>query len=38
VTRAIRSHFVEERGLPLTWLKASGYWVKGKADSTEKFD
>ncbi|WP_104663231.1 siderophore-interacting protein [Ensifer adhaerens] len=38
VTRAIRTHFVEERGLPLTWLKASGYWVKGKADSTEKFD
>lgn len=38
VTRAIRTHFVEERGLPLTWLKASGYWVKGKADSTEKFE
>ncbi|WP_429806852.1 siderophore-interacting protein [Ensifer sp. B1-9] len=38
VTRAIRSHFVEERGLPLSWIKASGYWVKGKADSTEKFE
>ncbi|MEI2296602.1 siderophore-interacting protein [Ensifer sp. MJa1] len=38
VTRAIRAHFVEERGLPLNWLKASGYWVKGKADSTEKFE
>ena len=38
VTRAIRSHFVEERGLPLSWLKASGYWVKGRADSPEKFE
>ncbi|OCP01794.1 MULTISPECIES: siderophore-interacting protein [unclassified Ensifer] len=38
VTRAIRAHFVEERGLPLPWLKASGYWVKGRADSTEKFE
>lgn len=38
VTRAIRTHLVEERGLPLSWLKASGYWVKGKADSTEKFE
>ncbi|NLS19324.1 siderophore-interacting protein [Rhizobium sp. P40RR-XXII] len=38
VTRALRSHLVEERGYPLSWIKASGYWVKGEADTTEKFD
>ncbi len=37
VTRAIRAHLLEERGYPLSWIKASGYWVKGKADATEKF-
>lgn len=36
VVRAIRAHLVEERGYPLAWIKASGYWVKGKADTTEK--
>lgn len=38
VTRAIRAHLTEERGYPLAWIKASGYWVKGKSDSTEKFE
>ncbi|WP_457583649.1 siderophore-interacting protein [Ensifer canadensis] len=38
VTRAIRAHLTGERGYPLSWIKASGYWVKGKADSTEKFE
>ncbi|NLS00561.1 siderophore-interacting protein [Rhizobium sp. P38BS-XIX] len=38
VTRALRSHLVEERSYPLSWIKASGYWVKGKADTTEKFE
>ncbi|MDE1994959.1 MAG: siderophore-interacting protein [Rhizobiaceae bacterium] len=38
VTRAIRAYLVEERGYPLSWIKASGYWVKGKSDATEKFD
>ncbi|NTJ62903.1 siderophore-interacting protein [Agrobacterium rhizogenes] len=38
VTRALRSYLVEERGYPLSWIKASGYWVKGRADTTEKFD
>lgn len=38
VTRALRAYLVEERGYPLSWIKASGYWVKGKADTTEKFE
>ncbi len=38
VTRAVREYLVTERGYPLHWIKASGYWVKGKADTTEKFD
>ncbi|EJT05251.1 siderophore-interacting protein [Rhizobium sp. CCGE 510] len=36
VTRDIRAHLLE-RGCPLGWIKASGYWVFGKADTTEKF-
>ncbi|MDQ0322681.1 NADPH-dependent ferric siderophore reductase [Pararhizobium capsulatum DSM 1112] len=38
VTRAIRSYLVEERKHPLAWLRAAGYWVSGKADTTEKFE
>ncbi|WP_132657836.1 MULTISPECIES: siderophore-interacting protein [unclassified Rhizobium] len=38
VVRAIRAYLVEERNYPLSWIKASGYWVKGKADTTEKFE
>ncbi|MBB3310323.1 NADPH-dependent ferric siderophore reductase [Rhizobium sp. BK196] len=37
VVRSVRAYRVEERGYPLSWIKASGYWVKGKADTTEKF-
>ena len=37
VVRAIRAYLTEERDYPLAWIKASGYWVKGKADTTEKF-
>ncbi|MFL5016934.1 MAG: siderophore-interacting protein [Rhizobium sp.] len=36
VTRDIRAYLLE-RGCPLGWIKASGYWVFGKADTTEKF-
>ncbi|MGG7535524.1 SIP domain-containing protein [Rhizobium sp. NLR16a] len=35
-TRTIRAHLLE-RGYPLAWIKASGYWVQGNADATEKF-
>jgi NADPH-dependent ferric siderophore reductase len=38
VARAIRSHLVEDRGYPRSWIKASGYWVMGKADAHEKFE
>jgi NADPH-dependent ferric siderophore reductase len=36
VARAVRTHLVERRGLPLSWLKAAGYWSLGKADVHEK--
>jgi NADPH-dependent ferric siderophore reductase len=35
VARALRNHFIEERGHPSTWIKAAGYWVKGRADAHE---
>ncbi|MBX5173870.1 siderophore-interacting protein [Rhizobium sp. NZLR1b] len=37
VTRNIRAYLLTERRYPLGWIKASGYWVFGKADATEKF-
>ncbi|MBB2820406.1 UNVERIFIED_ORG: NADPH-dependent ferric siderophore reductase [Rhizobium esperanzae] len=37
VTREIRTYLLTERAYPLSWIKASGYWVFGKADATEKF-
>jgi NADPH-dependent ferric siderophore reductase len=37
VAKAIRHHLVEERGHPLGWTKAAGYWTLGKADASEKF-
>lgn len=38
VVRALRDHLLQERGHPRDWLKASGYWVAGRADATENFD
>ncbi|GFE76858.1 MULTISPECIES: siderophore-interacting protein [Novosphingobium] len=38
VTRVLRSYVLEELGHVPQWLKASGYWVKGAADTTEKFE
>jgi NADPH-dependent ferric siderophore reductase len=36
VARALRRQVLEEMKHPAQWLKASGYWVKGKADASEK--
>ncbi|WP_102226591.1 siderophore-interacting protein [Acidimangrovimonas sediminis] len=36
VARALRRHLVEDRGHPLQWLKASGYWIRGEADASVK--
>ena len=38
VTRAIRTYLVQDRSHPLSWMKASGYWVMGRADAHEKFE
>jgi NADPH-dependent ferric siderophore reductase len=38
VARAVRTHLVEKRGHKLSWLKAAGYWAKGKADSHETIE
>ena len=37
VVKAVRAYLSDERQHPPAWLRASGYWVKGKADTTEKF-
>jgi NADPH-dependent ferric siderophore reductase len=36
VARKLRQHVVDVMGQPLQWLKASGYWVKGQADASDK--
>lgn len=36
VARAARDHLVNERGHPLQWTRAAGYWRKGVADADEK--
>ncbi|TNB48821.1 siderophore-interacting protein [Martelella lutilitoris] len=36
VARAVRTFLVEERGHPLTWMNASGYWVASQAGTSEK--
>ncbi|WP_180899765.1 siderophore-interacting protein [Martelella soudanensis] len=36
LARATRDYLVNERGHPLQWTKASGYWLKGIADAHDK--
>ncbi|MFT3989127.1 siderophore-interacting protein [Aestuariivirga sp.] len=38
VARALRDYMVKERGHPLHWLKASGYWLQGVADAHDKLE
>ncbi len=35
VARLLRSA-LRERGHPLSWLKAAGYWVEGQTDASDK--
>ena len=36
VARALRAEVTGPMRHPLSWLKASGYWVKGQADASDK--
>jgi len=36
VARTVRDHLVRERGHRRGWLKAGGYWVKGRAGGKER--
>ncbi|MBB2206224.1 siderophore-interacting protein [Gluconacetobacter takamatsuzukensis] len=36
VAKAVRRTLLEERGLSPSWIKASGYWLKGTADASVK--
>src|SRR5271165_1196722 len=36
IARALKLHMLEERRHPPAWLKAAGYWVRGKAGESEK--
>ncbi len=38
VAKTIRNYLLTERRHPQQWLRAFGYWVRGKADTTEKFE
>lgn len=38
VARAVRRHVLDVLGHPLAWTKVSGYWTRGKAGASEKFD
>ena len=36
--RTLKATLLEDRGHPKAWLKAAGYWVRGKAGESEKLD
>jgi NADPH-dependent ferric siderophore reductase len=38
VARAVKKHMINNVRHPLHWLRATGYWVKGKADTYEKLE
>lgn len=38
VVKAVRAYLTGERHLNPAWMRAAGYWVMGKADTTEKFE
>jgi NADPH-dependent ferric siderophore reductase len=38
VARALRSYILEHRQHPREWIKAAGYWARGKADAHERIE
>lgn len=38
VAKALRRYFSEERQHPLTWMRASGYWSRGRSGAHETLD
>jgi NADPH-dependent ferric siderophore reductase len=38
VAKVLRDDMLEKRGHPKAWCKAAGYWVRGQAGATEKWD
>jgi NADPH-dependent ferric siderophore reductase len=36
VARALRTHLLDERAQPRGWMKAAGYWARGRADTGER--
>lgn len=36
--RTLKTLMLQERGHPKSWLKAAGYWVRGKAGESEKLE
>jgi len=38
VARAARDHIINIRRHPAPWLRASGYWIEGRADGCERLD
>jgi NADPH-dependent ferric siderophore reductase len=36
VARALKAHFLDERGHPAAHIKSSGYWVSGHSGTPEK--
>ena len=38
VARVARDHIVNDRRHPVQWLRASGYWIEGKADAYERLE
>ncbi len=38
VARALRQYMIESRGHPPTWMKAAGYWARGRADGGAKIE
>ena len=38
VARAARDHIINVRRHPARWLRASGYWIEGRADAYERLE